>query len=136
MSDLRDIPAIRAEAERVARDYYLAQGGHPLDWDSWIDGVERQQRTKAHLDLLADLTRPASMDAVARLVCAGTGFSVGMLLTDLEPQDYSCYGQPHDGIERLSRSFGVTFPASSAPFTDTIEALRLIAIHVLGAANV
>ena len=61
---LREIPAVRELAERQAREFAAALGAHrDPDISSTYDVLRA-----THLALLCDLTRPASRDAVARLV--------------------------------------------------------------------
>lgn len=77
---LRDIPAVRAEAERRARVRRDALAGRwpsmeecpPPTW-AVMAPAEREYLIDVELDLLADLTRPASRDAVARLVAERLG---------------------------------------------------------------
>ena len=84
MSDLRTLPAIRAEAERLACEVYEAQSktlyahgmGPSLLWELLPEQM-RVAYVGAHLDLLCDLSRPASRDVVARLVAAKLGWPVG-----------------------------------------------------------
>lgn len=147
---LRDIPAVRALAEREARALYERVKEHMQllaatlitpAWDA-APGV-RCLYTEAMLDLLCDLTRPASRDAVARLVAESVGLECGATApafwSDCAAQDHSCYWldansvgfnfcalprDPHD----LTRH--VHIPAL-AGVTNPAEALALIADAVL-----
>jgi hypothetical protein len=67
---LAALPALRKRAEEEARDLFVARHtdaarGH-RDWLE--DDNERELSIRAHLSLLSDLTRPASRDAVARII--------------------------------------------------------------------
>lgn len=120
MADLRDLPAVRAEAERLANEFHARLFGRATDGqrlDAWRE---------AHLDLLCDLTRPASRDAVARLVAAKLGWLFGALVNDLESGRAAT-------MAALFREVGV---ATTSTTTDPAEALRLIATHVLRSDNV
>ncbi len=62
---LMALPALRALAEREADAFHAA-----YDDPDWSDARTWRLTVDAHLTLLADLTRPASRDAVCRLVAA------------------------------------------------------------------
>ncbi len=156
MADLRDIPAIRAEAERLAAEHHtaLARVINRSDLDTqaptlpaWehLSPSYREMRVEAHLDLLCDLSRPASRDAVARLVAA----KVGMFCHDTAPlferhgADWKMVGPNgqawwfvtggHPWLS-LYGATGWTIIADLSP--DFQEAIRAIALHVLGASDV
>lgn len=73
---LAALPVAREAAEKMAREWYamyraVASGPlllwNPAPWESFSD-VEREHHTRVQLDLLVDLSRPASCDAWVRLV--------------------------------------------------------------------
>lgn len=71
---IHPFPELRAYAEEEARAFAAAwESACEADWLAWdrLDQMTRERRVKTHLTLLCDLTRPASRDAVYRLV-AGT----------------------------------------------------------------
>lgn len=84
---IHPFPELRAYAESEARDAYSSMrevgimypydehGRHRADVDPWdqIPSGTRDWWVTARLTLLCDLTRPASRDAVARLVVAKLG---------------------------------------------------------------
>lgn len=148
-ADLTTLPALRARAEKLAREHYIAQGGLALDWDHWIDGDERTRREAAHLALLADLTRPASRDEVARLVGASL-FSTLTLTSAVFYREHHrngwewvievrtatgyhrcMFGETDAGWDPdLAETYLRIIPGISA-ITDPAQALRLIAGAVL-----
>ena len=121
LRDLRDLPAIRAEAERVASALLEAVHLHHGLMSDHTEGCV----VEAHLDLLCDLTRPASRDAVARLVAKRSGWDIGTLITDLES------GQPST-LARLCQKAKIPNPGL---ILGPAKALRLIAIATLGATS-
>jgi len=140
MSDLRTLPAIRAEAERLARETYEAQSktlyahgmGPSLLWDLLPERM-RTAYVGAHIDLLRDLSRPASMDAVARLVAARLGVKCGAIAPPLSLLRRGgvptwCLGG-EDGWQWITNDLvpGIC----PVTITDPADALRLIALHVL-----
>lgn len=157
MIDLRNIPAIRAEAEHQAeeRQDALARRSYLCAWRD-MPRSSRDIRIAAHLDLLCDLTRPASRDAVARLVAAKLGIECGatapilLRIKGVDPSTiWSLSVRSDIDMDRIpsvtvdQRGFVEpgAFPDSPiatvvpgiSVVTDPAEALRLIALHVLGA---
>ena len=157
MIDLRDLPAIRAEAEHQAeeRQDALARRSYLCAWRD-MPRSSRDIRIAAHLDLLCDLTHPASRDAVARLVAARVGLVCGAtaptLLRIKGVGSGTIWSLSVRSDTDMSKSPSVTidqrvfvepnvFPDSPlstvvpriSVITDPTEALRLIALHVLGA---
>ena len=87
MKDLRDIPAIRAEAERRAKSVWRheRENAGADKWlypDEWGDGPTHPARILGHLDLLCDLSDPGSRDAVARMVAERVGLVCGATAPD------------------------------------------------------
>lgn len=103
---IHPFPELRALAEEEARAYHDACARiHPgyAAWDELPDyeatlttddpdyegarlvGNPRRIFVKAHLTLLCDLTRPASRDAVARLVAARVDWRPSTLIVALDP---------------------------------------------------
>lgn len=150
---LAALPAIRKLAEEEARDIWtrhvrLFREHLPLmevvaDPHDASDGFA--VTVAAQAERLSDLSRPASRDAVARLVAEAVGLTCGAtapVLTRIGSQwvltayyvegpveSRFCYFWEPNG---LGVSCGV--PGISA-VTDPAEALALIALHVLGAPN-
>lgn len=87
---LRDIPAIRALAYEMLRDQWIANYARlsanpdylalPTHEEAPEEAVELL--IEAQLDLLTDLTRPASRDAVARLVAEAVWLGCGATAPD------------------------------------------------------
>jgi hypothetical protein len=88
-SPLASLSIAREIASKTARDYYVAEGGLPVDWDAWIDGKGRKWREEAHLSLLCDLSRPASRDAWVRALIAylGEGWRIRVESSRDVPED-------------------------------------------------
>ena len=139
MTTLRDIPAIQAESERLAREFLGSADAafRAAGWDTdTIHGGEDYTEdalrlfAAAHLDLLTDLTRPASRDAVARLVAAKVpGLQAWEVIAGC-----SVYGPSMDVVMNWC---GV--PIGTRPTADNFDpatALSLIAIAVLGDSDV
>ena len=152
---LSALPALRKRAEEEAREL---QGGcrYPFcvgdptaeEWDEYVS---------AHLTLLSDLTRPASRDAVARLVAEAVGLECGATAPDLILAPSFCDGErTHSwllvvpagpaGFGRRWWSFhsegedpdgaeGWTLVPGVSAVTDPVEALAMIAVSVLGGAS-
>ena len=81
MTPLRNIPAIRKLAEEQAREQLAAERAFVARETSYAYVVSKEDewvRVEARLDLLCDLTRPASRDAVARLVGNNLGWPVSV----------------------------------------------------------
>lgn len=168
MSDLRTLPAIRAEAERLARDFLGAAdvAFRAAGWDTDLihggeDYAEDALRlfAAAHLDLLCDLTRPASRDAVARLVAEKVGLVRGatapilLRIKGMDPStiwslsvrsDIDMDKSPSVTVDQRGFVEPGAFPDSPiatvvpgiSAITDPAEALRLIALHVLRSPDV
>lgn len=165
MTDLRDIPAIRKLAEERARDIWTANVKYfqAAGWDITIDPGEAPTgfglTIEAQIDLLSDLSRPDSRDAVARLVAAKVGIECGATAPDFARfvcGEHCCDGErgrmvpcsrPIWSMMGADETQMVTFadcpdpdewggderrhvPGISA-ITDPAEALRLIALAVL-----
>ena len=76
---IHPFPELRQYAESEARAFAEAwESACEADWLAWdrLDQTTRERRIKAHLTLLCDLTRPASRDAVCRLVADKLGVRV------------------------------------------------------------
>lgn len=71
---LRDIPALRAEAERRAQAFLSVPGwgrddnGVPYSLWGDLQPPARRQAVDHHLDLLTDLTDPHNRDILVRLI--------------------------------------------------------------------
>ena len=162
MSDLRTLPAIRAEAERLARETYEAQSktlyahgmGPSLLWELLPERM-RTAYVGAHIDLLCDLSRPASMDAVARLVAAKVGLVCGATAPEFKRTVggdgwlfRAGWGAPEVEFVEGVRKWTTFNPIRPTDFflaasldgigtiTDPADALRLIALHVLRSPDV
>lgn len=147
MSDprLMALPALCKRAEEQARDLFVARytdaaRGH-RDWAE--DDNERELCIRAHLSLLADLTRPASRDAVARLVAEALGLECGataptlrydadfrgwVLVGSVDEVVFNDDGVIRSGAGRTTRAPGVCEAGAA-------EALTLIALAVFGGAS-
>lgn len=75
MADLRDLPVVRAEAERMVSERYALAHALTLMHGTIPGGYVRDRSidVAAELALLTNLTRPASRDAVARMVAEEVG---------------------------------------------------------------
>ena len=145
---LRDLAPVRALAAERARDVHDAavraiKARHFGSYaQSLIDALPPMWvDVDAHLDLLTDLTRPDSRDAVARLVAAKVGiecwatapafrFNEAMRMWFLkDAREHSLDVGFASTMEHTQRR-DVRVPGISA-ITDPAEALRLIALAVL-----
>lgn len=131
---IHPFPELRALAEEEARALMCAM--HAPEWErrtrsaprpvpeGWAtaDAAMLQTLTESHLTLLCDLTRPASRDAVARLVAARVG-------TDLAGvhQRLALPGFP---LLRLYDYCGVPDTAQGNGEHAPAEALALIVRHL------
>ena len=157
MTTLRDIPAIRKLAEEQAAEMISTAFRVAKRFE-----IASADLVAVHLDLLCDLTRPASRDAVARLVAERVDLTCGATAPDFGR--YACGEHCCDG--RTGRMVPCSWhvwsmmaehdqmvlfadcpdpdewdgderrhvPGISA-ITDPAEALTLIATTVLGASN-
>lgn len=108
---------LRPEAERRANQLHRALFGRAAD------GERLQAWTEAHLDILCDLSDPDSRAIVARLVAARLGWDVGSVILAVE-----------NGGQRLVQLCG-NAGVPHAHEHGNVEALRLIALAVLGAPS-
>ena len=156
MSDLRTLPVIRAEAERLANESWACcRVGlrRVFGLHAAIEMPSREVRDaalEAHIDLLCDLSRPASMDAVARLVAAKVGLVCGATAPEFKRTVggdgwlfRAGWGAPEVEFVEGVRKWTTFNPIRPTDFflaasldgigtiTDPAEALRLIATHVL-----
>ena len=135
MTPLRNIPAIRKLAEEQAREHHEAlsaeinhrdlatQAPTLPEWGimspSW-----REYRINAAVALLCDLTRPASRDAVARLVAERVpGLQAWEVVAGCE-----CGG---GRLQMVLRCCNMPMLDRWEPDPAPVEALTLIALHVL-----
>lgn len=142
----------RAEYEAYAHAYHARYPNETLrPWGSH-DG-DHGCFIAAQLALLSDLSRPASRDAVARLVAEAVGLECGatapglFLLTDPEPvwwldcitgddeKDADARCAFHDSPRVAMQTFLTQRVAGISAVTDPADALALIAIHILGVAH-
>lgn len=65
---LMALPAIRAEAERLAREIFDAYWAIQEAAPPKFSGAFRRDTVEAHACLLSDLTRPESRDALVRML--------------------------------------------------------------------
>lgn len=149
---LRDIPAIRALAEREAGKLWSAfvaasARNEALFVEPWGKLNERYQSrwTEGMLDLLTDLRRPASRDAVARLVAGAVGLECGAtapmlhLRDSWRPARWVVVGHHDEREFTHERPSGYIAPNPGSWFlipalagiTDPAEALAIIADAVL-----
>ena len=157
MSDLRTLPTIIAHAEAEAR---VRQDGLANRWPSIEDcppptwasmaPAERQFLIDVELDLACDISRPASMDAVARLVAERIGFVCGTTAPEFKRTVggdgwlfRAGWGAPEVEFVEGVRKWTTFNPIRPTDFflaasldgigtiTDPAEALRLIALYVL-----
>lgn len=142
MGELRNVAAVRRLAEERAQAFHRAVFGR------FADGSRKTQWVEAQLDLLCDLARPESRDAVVRLVAEKVELdtSAGLMLRRSAPYWILCAGpQVEDGEQWDGElDFGST-PSGDWPrrqifalatVADPAEALRIIALHVLGESDV
>lgn len=138
---LRDLPPVRALAEKQAREFLNALSGPAVTWETMPDTPEsrriKERHVETHLRLLTDLSRPASMDALARLVAAKVGIECGATAPELrqvtvalpdgtESNGWALLGAPGEQYLFFDRNV----PGISA-ITDPAEALARVAIAVL-----
>ena len=153
---LAALPALRELAEREAREAadVAASVVDPLFSWSWMSPDARERAITVRLALLSDLSRPASRDAVCRLVAERVGFRCGPTAPGFCHTEASESARDNDGAPCgdgwpagwwLSDPFGGmqfftaedwcpddSVQIAGLPDDDPIEALRLIALHVLG----
>lgn len=86
---LRDLPPVREEAEKRAREFLNALSGPAVTWEAMPDTPEsrriKERHVETHLRLLTDLSRPDSRDAIARLVADWIGWEhwqIGQAIAD------------------------------------------------------
>lgn len=73
-----DLPGLREESERLARETYTAlTAGDPTAFQSWDALASQTLWIKGHARLLRDLSRPASRDYWARWLAERVGLTVG-----------------------------------------------------------
>ena len=155
---LMALPALRKRAEEEAHQHFEAVRAAlrannavapmGLEWGNTA-GFVRDAWTDAHLALLADISRPSSRDAVARLV----GLALGMVNPPTAPslRRYDAAGSPmpagdggfwtlygdgdHEGQWHPFPTWrarpGRFYAPEIAATTDPTEALTLIAIATL-----
>ena len=159
--ELAAVPAVRKLAEEQARDLYAAAGGLALDWDYYIDPQGRGEYTRATTALLSDLSRPASRDALARLVAEALGMECNATAPSfywsaLAHDSTDCDGAPNgDGwpsgwwlandagdlrfftAEDWSPDKDATTTVLGLPDGEenATSALSLVALHALGGAS-
>ena len=149
---LRDLPALRRRAEELARE---AHGAHvSAIWSALYDSYGQALvdalppmwvYEEAHLALICDLSRPASRDAVARLVAEALGLRAYATAPTLRQHlymrgarwelgdgDLRCvwHGVPTDHSSHQNYIYAPDIAATG----DAAEALTLIAVSVLGGA--
>ena len=131
MTTLRNIPAIRkaAEVEARVRQDALADRWPSMDncppptWAS-MGRDEQEFLIDVEADLLADLTRPPSRDAVARLVAERVpGLQAWEVVAGCE-----CGG---GRLQMVLRYCGMPMLDRWEPDPTPVEALSAIALHVL-----
>lgn len=138
---LRDIPAIRALAEREAREHLDAvrdarRGSVGLDPEWEIPSqAAREWWTSAHLCLLCDLSRDASATGLAGILAehaSTTGRDVDKLVQVLHPA-FWLSGDGDDADTLWVASCGVAYRFALDGFAgwDDTSALALIAATVL-----
>ena len=134
MKTLRDIPAVRALAEKQARDIHNAtvrviRERYPNHYgQSLLDALPPMWAdVDAQLDLLWDLERPASRDAIARLIAEVIGWDAFDVTKAVESSAEMLAG--------LYRVAGLPELPRWEPVPPPAEALRLIAIAVLGGSR-
>jgi len=115
---LRDLPSVREEAEKRANDIHLRLFGRPTD------GERLAQWREAHLDLLTDLSRADSRDAVARLVAEK--------VPNLQAWEVTAGCESGGGrLNMVLRACGMPEVDRWEPDPTPVDALRLIASKVL-----
>lgn len=139
MGELRDVAAVRRLAEERAQAFHRAVYKRPTG------GTRLDEWVEAQLDLLCDLARPESRDAVARLVAEAVGLECGATAPAFERvddpawmlvvwKDGSC--PSHYFVDEVTLMGHYTNVPGIDDVTDPVEALRLIALHVLGESDV
>jgi hypothetical protein len=158
---LRDLPALRKRAEELARE---ARDAHvSAIWSALYDSYGQAlvdalppmwAYEEAHLSLLSDLSRPASRDAVARLVAEALGMECGATAPEIRLLQFYSDGEPnhswllvvtaqparsgyrwwsfHSEGEDPDGAEGWTLVPGISAVTDPTEAITLIALKVLG----
>ena len=149
---LRDIPAVRALAEREAREQYeteaaLARAAElgdnpdlPGDW-AWLVLYHRDMsdiRVAAHLALLTDLSRPASALALAGALaehCSSDDVTPAGCVAFAHPAFWTA-GPDDDATELWVAADGVSYRFDLDGFDgwDDASALLTVVLHVLGGA--
>lgn len=152
---LRNIPAVRARAEEQAREQHDALRARDRSLPTWDElpawsasyALVRRDpdpcalRVDATRDLLCNLDRPASRDAIARLVADALGLDCGATAPNLYRDSHGAWHLVVDGRTvvfadapphhlRPGTEYRVV-PGISA-ITDRAEALRRVALAVLG----
>ena len=140
---LMALPALRKRAEEQARETRamlvdLADRHDPVPWEGTL--------AQANLTLISDLSRPASRDAVARLVAEALGLRIYATAPTLRRHLYTrgarwelgdgdlrCmwHGVPTDHPSASNYIYAPDIAAAG----DADEALTLIALAVLGGAS-
>ena len=138
---LAALPALVALAEALAREVWEANARQFVDagWEceESPDASHRARQglalcVAAQVELLSDLSRPASRDAVARLVAEAVGLDTtgGVIVTPTAHRR----AKIRDWI--VEDWNGATYAAlRTSKVTDPTEALTLIALHTLGAPH-
>jgi hypothetical protein len=162
---LAALPALRKRAEEEAKalcevcadTFALHMGADmPAMYERGWDGMHEDERdalTAANLALLCDPSRPASRDAVARLVAEALGMECGATAPELRPFQFYSDGEPnhswllvvtahparsgyrwwsfHSEGEDPDGAEGWTLVPGISAVADPAEALTLIAISTL-----
>ena len=144
---IHPFPELRALAEEEARAFASAWAGEfAAAWLAWdtLDPDTREKRIRTHLSLLCDLSRPASRDAVARLVAARLSIPVECFAPSLWRMAatvwaFSAMSDCSGGVKNVGVWF-IPTPGSTAKsihsvpslvgITDPAEALALIVRHL------
>ena len=84
---LRDLPALQRLADELAQAQTAAEEAYAerMGWAYVLNENDAWVRAQARLELLADLSRPDSMDALARLVADWIGWEhwqIGQAIAD------------------------------------------------------
>ena len=142
-ADLNTIPAVRKLAEKMAREHYAATlvigdlGMPGISELAAADNAARlpaaliESQARVYVRLLCDPTRPASRDAIARLIAEAIGLPCGATAPHLY--------RAADGVWWLRSGPSAWHSGSAwcayAPTKDPAEALAIIAAAVLGGAT-
>jgi hypothetical protein len=133
------LPALRKRAEEEARDLMASMAfpewerrtkTHPRPMpEGWATGdvAKRAKLTRAHLALLADLSRPASRWELAALISERLGWDAVETLYSIER------GFPN--LIALYRAAKVPTPPGYDPNPTPEEATAALALAVLGGAS-